>query len=225
MIKDCFRTLAIIMFVCCTGVFSQPPQNQVNAKEAVIADSFGRVTNGYLKAILDLFLQEIRNRGTGTRGRVVTYGTAREAESRKRAVEQYLRFRSFDPTFISFVRGGNVSNLRTDLWILPEGAGEPSIAPEAFIWGEFGNVTSAQAQPIIKKFFLDLHRLKTHQAFIVNYGNAAQIKQREKWITNGSILLGSSIDRPRITLVRGGRKGGVKTVMWSLPPGSSNPHP
>lgn len=225
MIKDCLRILAVILFVFYSGLLSQTPHNKSAAQKAVIADSFGRVTNGYLKAILDLFLQEIGKRGKGTRGMVVTYGSVREADSRKKAIAQYLNFRGFDPPSINFVRGGNVSELRTDLWILPPDAGGPSIAPEAFVAGEFGNVTSAKAKPVIKNFFLEFERLRTHQAYVINYGTDAQIKQREKWFATGNSVLGRHIDGPRITFVRGGRKSGARTVMWLLPPGAPNPVP
>lgn len=231
MINNSFRVIALILLVFYSGSVSQSPQYESTGEEANIIDSFGRVTDNYLNGTIALFLQEITKRGKGTKGIVVNYGPVREVAARKRVIDQYLTFRrsdrtlSFDPALITFIRGGNVSELRTDLWVVTEGADEPSIAPEAFIAGEFGNVTSAGAKPIIKNFFLEFEKLKTHQAFIINYGTNAQIKQREKWFTIGTTVLGRHIDSPRITFVRGGRKSGVRTVMWLLPPGASNPHP
>lgn len=223
-VEEPFRFSVIICFGSCCCLFSQSKEISPGTKpKAFTIDSFGKVTNGNFRSLLDSFLIDIQKRNDETRGIVVNFGSVRAIEARKRLVSNHIAFRKFNPSLISFVRGGNVSLLRTDLWIVPYGSDPPNIEREAYIGAEFGRVTKANLVRIVRNYFGELANNSTSQGYIINYGTNAEIALREKWIT--SALFTRKYDRSRITLVRGGRKGGVRTVMWIVPPGAANPKP
>lgn len=215
----------VSLIICCPNLFSQiAAEKQRAEKEAVLLDSFGRLPNGDLRGRLDVFLAEVAvYREKGTRGVVVIYGTVREVEARKRLFSNHMGFRGFDTTLVSFRRGGNVSEFRTELWIVPNGADDPKLPPEAFIIDEVGNTTRAKFVALIKKVFREAANVSSHHIYIINYGTNAEIAVREKWITR-EVGLGTS-DRSRITMIKGGRKSGLRTVFWLAPPGAANPAP
>lgn len=225
MLKNLFR-FSVIIICLGSSVFSQTAEISPGTKAlAFKTESFGKVTNGYLRSVLDSFLIDIQNRNDGTRGILVNFGSVREIEARKRLVSNHIAFRKFDPSLISFVRGGTVSPLRTDLWIVPKRADPPNIEPEpeAYIEAEYGRITKANAVRIFRNFYGELAKNSNLQGYIINYGTNTEIALREKWIAENINF--RRFDRSRITLVRCGRKGGLRTVMWIVPPGAANPKP
>ncbi|NOT48479.1 MAG: hypothetical protein HOP17_12110 [Acidobacteria bacterium] len=213
----------VLLFVRPTA-FSQAPETGPEIKkEAELADSFGRTTNGMIRSVLDTFMADLYRREKGTRGVIVTYGTVREIEARKRLISNHFLFRNVDKTLVTYVRGGNVSEFRTDLWIVPNGASEPNLPPEAFIVEELGKATKAKFVAMIKRVFREVANNPSYQTYIINYGTNAEIARREKWITREIVF--RHYDRSRITLVRGGKKSGPRTVAWLAPPGAANPAP
>ncbi len=64
-----------------------------------------------------------------------------------------------------------------------------------------------------------------YQLYIINYGSDAEIKRREKWITESPDFARCPYDCARITLVRVGPGDGPKSVFWKIPSGADNPAP
>ena len=216
-------TLLALLFLS-RGAFSQTVESVPEREnEAVLVDSFGRISNGDLRGRLDTFLAEVAIRDPESRGVVVNYGTVREVEARKRWVVNHMAFRGFDATRISLRLGGNVSQLRTDFWKVPAGAAQPKLEPEAFVISEIGKATKSQLEATIKRLFRTIADNPSHHNYIVNYGSDAEIASREKVFLRAIIF--RNFDRARVTLVRGGRKAGPRTVFWSIPPGAANPVP
>lgn len=191
--------------------------------QAIKFDSFEQTSIGVIELSMDGFFIEMSTRDSGTSGVVVSYGPKRTFDERQKFLMNYVRFHRFDRSRITYVRGGNVNPLRTDLWIIPNGSDPPNIEPEAYIETEFGRITKAKAVRIVRNYFGELDKNWNSQGYIINYGTNAEIALREKWIT--SALSTRKDDRSRITLVRGGRSGGLRTVMWVVPPGAANPKP
>ena len=197
-----------------------------DAEETVYVYSFGQVPTGQFRAVLDTFLADVMRGEKGTRGVVVNYGTVREVGLRKQIIGNHVVFRGFDPSLITFIRGGNVSDLRTDLWVVPAGAADPRIEPEAFVAAEFGRVTRNRARAVISNYFVELNKVPDHQGYIIIYGTEAQMNMQEKWVLSDPYQQRRIHDQSRITIVRGGkRKSGIGTVMWLVPPGAANPTP
>lgn len=222
MIKSIFFMVFLASLIVCPAALSQTPETGLERnKEAIQLDSFGRLSNGDLRGRFDMFLTEIFRGEKGTKGVVVIYGTVREVEARKRLVENHVAFRRFDKTSVTYVRGGNVSEFRTDLWIIPSGADGPKLEPEAFIVGEIGKATKTTFVSMVKRVFREVANNPSYQTYIINYGISAEIARREKWLV--SEIAFRNFDRSRITIVRGGRKTGPRTVFWMAPPGAASP--
>ena len=222
MSKGIFVGTLLALFVLTQAAFSQTVEGGPEREnEAVLVDSFGRTTNGMIRSALDSFMTDLYRREKGARGVVVNYGTVNEVEARKRLISNHALFRNFDKTLFSYVQGGNVSEFRTDLWIVPKGAEGPKLPPEAFVVGEMGRASKAQLDAVIRKIFRTVVDNPSHRNYIINYGSTAEIVRREKVFT--SAINFRNFDRVRITLVRGGRKTGPRTVFWSIPPGAVNP--
>lgn len=216
--RDALRVSFVVFLLLTSSAF---PQQEPPKPEAKLVGSFGKVTNGHIRSQLDSFLADIAN--YGIRGLIVNYGSYRELAARKNLIDNHIKFRKFDSARVEFSIGGSISQFRTDLWIIPDAAEPPRLDPEAYITAEFGRVKRIAVVRIIKGFFVELGKNPDHQGYIINYGSGAQIRTRERWITDNINF--RRFDRSRITLVRGGRKGGLKTVMWIVPPGAELPVP
>ncbi|MEQ1764495.1 MAG: hypothetical protein ABL984_15300 [Pyrinomonadaceae bacterium] len=213
---ECLALLSISLF----GVLSVGSQSSAD-KDARLIDSFGPAPNGHIRGVLDLFLAELANNPEAT-GIAYIHGSPAEIASRKRLIQNHLGFRKFDPSRVSFVAGRDIGSVRTDLWLVPRGAPEPEIKPEAWVFREIGRARKAVLVRSMNAVINESFRLEGHQTYIINYGTPAQVAQRERWIRNAITF--RRFDSFRITLVNGGH-GPVRTVMWLVPPGAANPTP
>lgn len=193
----------------------------VSPDQATMIDSFGRLPNGDLRGRLDLFLANIANLPR-SKGLVYVHGTPSQIAVRTRLVQNHLGFRSFDTSRVAFIPGRNIGDVRSDLWIVPSGAPEPDTKPEAWISKEVGPAAKSALFRGVNAVINESFKFENHQTYIINYGNRAQVAQRERWIR--SAITSRRLDASRITLVNGGI-GPVRTVMWLVPPGAENPAP
>lgn len=216
------QSIFVILFVVFALAFCFHAGAQTEtSKSAVLIDSFGRGPNGDFKGRADYFMSELTNRPE-SHGLIIIYGPPREVEARKRLCVNHFTFRRFPVSRLSYKVGGNVSEFRTDFWLIPTGAAPPEIKPEAWIAGEFGRAYKKDAMKTIDGFFAELRNLDNHQAYIISYGTPSEIALRERWIRDSIVF--RRFDGPRITLVNGGT-GPVRTVMWLVPPSAANPTP
>lgn len=195
-------------------------QDEKQTKAFLVA-SFGLLPNGDFKGQAEVYMSETR-RYPESRALIVLYGPSRQIAARRQLIKDHFSFRRFPMAQLETKIGGNVSEFRTEFWVIPSGAAPPEIKPEAWIHGEFGRVYRTQGMMQLSAFFKELSKLGTAQAYIINYGTPQQIKIREKWILDSFSFRG--VDRPRITVVNGG-PGPVRTVMWLVPHGAENPTP
>jgi hypothetical protein len=197
------------------------PQSETS-RSSIQIDSFGMTPNGDFRSRADLFMQELLNQ-PDSRALIVVYGSPMQIASRRRLINNHFSyFRKFPLSRMDVRVGGNISPFRTDFWLIPAGAAPPEVKPEAWIEVDFGSVTVAVGKRKIASFFADKKKACSDQVYIINYGSAKQIAQREMWFRKTRISCG--YDGPRITLVNGG-PGPVRTVMWLVPPGAENPTP
>lgn len=111
----------------CQKVFSAAAE--IKGKLHLI-DSFGQVSNGDIKARLDSFLVDLQNNPI-TKGYIIVYGDRtdklnRDVERRITLINNHFRFRNFDVSRITIVRGGFREELSSELW-LSFGDGEKPI--------------------------------------------------------------------------------------------------
>ncbi len=101
----------------CPKIFSGTAE--VNGKLRQV-DEFGMVTHGDIKARMDNFMVELQNEPT-TMGYIVIYGNRsernRDVVRRETMIRNYITFRNFYASRITFVRGGFRENISTELWL------------------------------------------------------------------------------------------------------------
>lgn len=98
-----------------------------------LIDSFGLIANGETKARLDSFLVEMQNNPTA-KGYIIVYGNRtdkfnRDAERRITLINNHFRFRNFDVSHITIVRGGFREEVSSELWLSFDDAEKPIPTP------------------------------------------------------------------------------------------------
>jgi hypothetical protein len=88
-------------------------------------DEFDRLSNDEVRARLDAFFIALQN-NPNDQGYIINYGPDREVTRRERLIQNHIRFRNFDASRITMVRGGDTGvGIRTTLWRVPPGAENP----------------------------------------------------------------------------------------------------
>lgn len=84
-------------------------------------DEFGIKKNNDVRYRLDLFFIELINNLDAT-GFIVNYGSAEDVRKREKIIREQAKLREFDMSRILFIYKGEEKEIRTRLWIVPEGA-------------------------------------------------------------------------------------------------------
>jgi hypothetical protein len=97
-----------------------------------LVDSFGLAANGDIKARVDSFMVSLQNNPTA-KGYIIVYGNRsegnRDAERRITMINNYFRFRNFDVSRITIMRGGFREEISTELWLSLDDAEKPVLTP------------------------------------------------------------------------------------------------
>jgi hypothetical protein len=99
----------------------------------------------------------------------------------------------------------------------------PVDSPASIKLYEFGKATNGYVKRIFTEFQVELNADPNAQGYIINYGTDIEIARRERQIKEGIIFC--RIDAPRITIVKGGNIGKLKTQIWIVPAGAEMPTP
>jgi hypothetical protein len=105
-------------------------ETEAAATEPVLLDEFGLVGECEFGGRLDSFLAELSQK-PGVRGYIINYKSAaelpgeRELFSREMVIVNHMRFRNFDVSRLTIVRGGYRSEIATELWVVSAGAATP----------------------------------------------------------------------------------------------------
>lgn len=198
------------------------PQTRDNKPQASNVDAFGQVTNGDIKARLDVFFVELMNNPTA-QGQIITYGPNRQVAGRERLIKNQIYFRRFDSQRITFVTGGFSKAIKTEFWIVPKDAEPPKLLPAAKIFAEIGVATNQKIKKLMEEFDNELRKEPTATGYIINYGRASDVARREKQIRNSINF--RRYDAFKIVIVNGGKAKVLKTVFWIVPEGAEPPTP
>lgn len=90
-----------------------------------LVDTFEVLPNDEVKARIDAFFRELSNDPTAT-GTIINYGTDKEVAARIRQINTAIKFLKYDPSRVTFVRGGNQPGIRTQLYVVPAGVQQPT---------------------------------------------------------------------------------------------------
>lgn len=101
----------------------------------------------YVQANLDSFMTDLGNDPTSA-GYIITYGTPRAISTAERIIRGWIKFRHFDPSRITIVRGGgNSKRADIELWLAPAGATPPE--PSAQV--ETNEPPEPEIKPVVMK--------------------------------------------------------------------------
>jgi hypothetical protein len=105
-----------------TATFTERPGTPDNQE----VDEFGVLSADDVRTRLDSYFVALQN-NPNAQGYIFNYGTARDVARRETLIRNHIRFRNFDASRITFVRGDtNGGTLRTRLVLSPAGAPTPT---------------------------------------------------------------------------------------------------
>lgn len=90
-------------------------------------DQFGTLPADEVKARIDALYVALGNE-PNAQGYIINYGTDREIAAREKQIRDAIRFRKYDASRVTLVRGGanpNGAGVYTRIWIVPAGADNP----------------------------------------------------------------------------------------------------
>lgn len=88
-------------------------------------DEIGKISKRYFTGRFNRFLERLIADKTAT-GYIINYGRAAEVSKRERLIRDSVRIRSYDATRIVIVNGGEIRELKTVFWLVPEGVEPPT---------------------------------------------------------------------------------------------------
>ena len=74
---------------------------------------------------VDNFYLALNNDPT-SRGVIINYGTDKEVAKRESDIRKQITFRQLDSSRVTFVRGGSEPGIRTQFFLVPAGAADPT---------------------------------------------------------------------------------------------------
>lgn len=92
----------------------------------ILIDEFGEIPNDDLINRLDNLFVHLTQDQTAT-GYILNYGSAKEIKKRESLFKDFFIRKDYDLSKVVFVNGGNEKEIRTRLWIVPQGADPSSI--------------------------------------------------------------------------------------------------
>ncbi|MGQ0541612.1 MAG: hypothetical protein ACT4O9_07160 [Blastocatellia bacterium] len=93
---------------------------------APLVDEFGKLANDVIRGRLDTFFAELAN-NPNNQGYIINYGTDRDVTAREKLINNHIKFRNFDASRITMVRGGDTgAGVNTKLYRVPPGADNPN---------------------------------------------------------------------------------------------------
>jgi hypothetical protein len=222
------RILFLILVVMSSISFGQFKQKDVSLPQKF--DEFENLVENEWKARLDRV--EVQLRSSDLRGFIIVYAElGKERTSIDKLEKQYLDYlvniKGLSRSKVFTSPGGFRKSQTTEIWLLPDGAALPDATPDEKFkpekFAEVEKVSDDEFKKQIGDFFVKLQSDPNSQGYIIIYGSDEEVAGREKLIRDSISF--RCYDASRITLVRGGDIGKLKTVFWIVPPGAENPTP
>jgi hypothetical protein len=101
-----------------TGVVAALPQPR-------LIEEVGPLTADDLRARIDNLFIELQNDPAAT-GYIINYGPPRQVTARERIIRSHIQLRRYDATRVVIVNGGEEAEIRTRIYIVPQGATPPT---------------------------------------------------------------------------------------------------
>ena len=163
MLRKITRTLllTLLLALVCFGQTADDTSLRQDTKIPIIIDDFGRMGDCETTSRLDNFFSRLQKNQDAT-GYIITYQgkNALPAEygvsAYEKIIKNYISFRNFNASRITFLNGGFREELSTELWLVPSGASEPTPT----------DTVSAPVMPKDKTFLYDKNLLSGDYDFL-----------------------------------------------------------
>ena len=109
----------------CPGEATETGVVAVNIIEPRLIEEFGPLANDDVRARIDNLFIELGNDPSAT-GYIINYGPVRQVTARERLIRNHIQLRRYDPSRVVIVNGGEEGEVRTRLYIVPQGAEPPT---------------------------------------------------------------------------------------------------
>jgi len=219
-----FRVLLLIFVLLNSTAYAQTKDENLIA-DVFPLDEFGIAANGDVKARSDNFVFELQKQPTA-QGFIVNYGSAKDIARREILIRNYIRFRSFDSSRITFIRGGFLKELLTQLWILPSETKLPPLLPAADKVDEFGKLSAKNWKARFDEVLSKQENNCSNHIYIIIYAQEkAANSLGKKYLDYAVSKRGCGIDPRRVTVTRGKLFRKQKTEIWIVPAGAEPPIP
>lgn len=129
MLKKLFF-VAVLLFSLCENLPAQKDSltsaEQVNQeKKSYIFAQLEKASNAEVKLKVEQLDRKL-SEDVYLHGYIINYGTPKAIARREMQIRNSIRFRKFDATRITLVRGENIGKLKSVFWIVPAGAQPPT---------------------------------------------------------------------------------------------------
>ncbi len=101
-----------------TGVIAGRP-------EATLINTIGNVPNDEVRAQIDSLFIQLQNNPSDT-AYILTYGSSRDIGKREKLIKDHIRLRRYDSSRVVFLSNADGSELRSDVYLVPQGVTPPT---------------------------------------------------------------------------------------------------
>lgn len=113
----------------CQNIASGTLGCQLKPNNRQLVDEFGATPNGDFRARMDAFFIALGDQ-PNAQGYIINYGTKQELARREKLLRNFITFKKYDMSRVTFVRGGantaGEKGVWTKLWLVPPGSLPPT---------------------------------------------------------------------------------------------------
>jgi hypothetical protein len=210
-----FRVLLLILILPVAAVFAQT----VQPAKAVKFDEFTAAANNSVKTRLQAFLVELGN-NPASQGYIINYGTDGEITARESQIREAIRVRRFDAQRVTLMRGGFGKTVRTEFWVVPDGAEKPVPKSSGEKIDEFTLIPDGDLKARLDNYFVTIANNSGAHGMILIYGTPQAVRRQESRMKRYIAL--RRFDASKITFKNAGAEEKVKTEFWIIKEGEKD---
>lgn len=225
-----FRVLFLILVLMSSTAFAQTEDNSCRLPRptATKIDEFSIITDVDFKTQIDSFYTELLQ-NLNSQGYIINYGSEDEVATREKLIQESLGFRKFDAGRITIVRGGEAEIPKTEFWIVPPGADNPTpdydnsnrtelTQSKTFVpyrLEEFGQVSDRFLKWIFSEFLGKLEKEQTLKGYILIRGSEEDMTVFEERIRNLESF--QKFNSDQIIFIKSEARGQSTVALWFVP--------
>lgn len=214
------RSLFLILIFLSSITFGQT-QFQIDKQTAQKIHEFERATDEKVKMRIDAFFAELK-KDSKAQGYIINYGSPKEIKIRRKQITDSINFRKYDAMRLTFVDAGYSRSVKTELWIVPNGADEPYISDkipqnilEPIRFEKIGVQSEHFNQWLFSEYFRSLKTRENSNGYVLINANDAEFTEFEKKIREYIVF--AKIENEQIIIKQGKAQKPLTVELWLVP--------